>query len=407
MQRAKRLSLIPPYLFGEIAKLKAQAIAAGRDLIDLGIGDPDQPTPPNIIDQLGVFAHDPTTHRYDESSMGRAEFLGDVAVWFQNRFGVELDPSNEILELIGSKEGLAHAAWAFIDPGDIALVPDPAYTVVKVNTLLAGGTPYEMPLLAENGFLPDLSLIPGDVVKQAKLIYLNYPNNPTGAIATRAFFQEAVNFARETGILILHDCAYAEVGYDRYKAPSILEIEGAKEVAIETHSLSKTFNMTGWRIGFAVGNPDALRALNTIKGNVDSKQFSAIALTAGWALNHAQNDEAMAVLKRRRDVLVDGLNRLGWKLEKPQAAFYVWVPVPPGYTSATFARELLEKADVLAIPGLGYGPHGDGYVRMSLTVSGDRNGEMLEEAVRRIEKNVEIRWEGAGSGAALLGDASG
>jgi len=407
LQRAKRLSLIPPYLFGEIARLKAQAIAAGRDLIDLGIGDPDQPTPQPIIDQLSAFAHDPTTHRYDESSMGRAEFLQDVASWFQNRFGVALDPASEILELIGSKEGLAHAAWAFIDPGDIALVPDPAYTVVKVNTLLAGGAPYEMPLLAENGFLPDLSAIPGDVVKQAKLMYLNYPNNPTGAVATREFFQEAVSFARETGILILHDCAYAEVGYDGYKAPSILEIEGAKEVAIETHSLSKTFNMTGWRIGFAVGNSDALRALNTIKGNVDSKQFSAIALTAGWALNHANNDEALGIMKRRRDVLVDGLNRLGWNLEKPQAAFYIWAPVPPGYTSATFAKELLEKADVLAIPGLGYGPHGDGYIRMSLTVSGDRNGELLEEAVRRIEKNVEIRWDAGGSGAALLGDASG
>jgi len=407
LQRAKRLSLIPPYLFGEIAKLKAQALAEGRPLIDLGIGDPDQPTPQNIIDQLSAFAHDPTTHRYDESTMGRAEFLQDVAAWFGRRFGVELDPSNEILELIGSKEGLAHAAWAFIDPGDIALVPDPAYTVVKVNTLLAGGTPYEMPLLAENGFLPDLSAIPGDVVKRAKLIYLNYPNNPTGAVATREFFQEAVNFARETGVLILHDCAYAEVGYDGYRAPSILEIEGAKEVAIETHSLSKTFNMTGWRIGFAVGNPDALRALNTIKGNVDSKQFSAIALTAGWALNHAKNDEAMHILKRRRDVLVNGLNRLGWTLEKPKAAFYVWAPVPPGYTSATFAKEMLEKADVLAIPGLGYGPHGDGYVRMSLTVSGDQNGEMLEEAVSRIEKNVEIKWDDAGSGAALLGDSAG
>ena len=392
MQRAKRLSLIPPYLFGEIAKLKAQALAEGRPLIDLGIGDPDQPTPQNIIDQLSAFAHDPTTHRYDESNMGRAEFLQDVATWFQGRFGVALDTSNEILELIGSKEGLAHAPWAFIDPGDVALVPDPAYTVVKVNTLLAGGTPYEFPLLAENNFLPDLSAIPGDVVAKAKLLYLNYPNNPTGAVATREFFQQAVNFARETGVLILHDCAYAEVGYDGYKAPSILEIDGAKDVAIETHSLSKTFNMTGWRIGFAVGNPDALRALNTIKGNVDSKQFAAIALTAGWALNHAKNDDALHLMARRRDVLVDGLNRLGWHLQKPQAAFYIWAPVPPGHTSATFARALLEKADVLAIPGLGYGPHGDGYVRMSLTVSGDQNGEMLEEAVSRIEKNVPLNW---------------
>ena len=356
MQRAKRLSLIPPYLFGEIAKLKAQAIAEGRDLIDLGIGDPDQPTPTNVIDQLYTFAKDPTTHRYDESNAGPKEFLADCVSWFQKRFGVSLDPSSEIIELIGSKEGLAHAAWAFIDPGDVALVPDPAYTVVKVNTLLAGGTPYEFPLLAENGFLPDLDAIPGDVVKKAKILYLNYPNNPTGAVATREFFQHAVDFARETGILIIHDCAYSEAGYDGYLAPSIMEIEGAKEVAIETHSLSKTFNMTGWRIGFAVGNPDALRALNTIKGNVDSKQFAAIALTAGWALHNAKNDDALSLLKRRRDVLVDGLNGLGWNLEKPKAAFYVWAPVPPGHTSATFSRDLLEKASVLAIPGLGYGP---------------------------------------------------
>ncbi len=406
MQRAKRLSLIPPYLFGEIAKLKAQAIAEGRSLIDLGIGDPDQPTPPEIIDHLAAFAHDPTTHRYDESNMGRAEFLEDVATWFQGRFGVELDPTSEILELIGSKEGLAHAAWAFIDPGDVALVPDPAYTVVKVNTLLAGGTPYEFPLLAENGFLPDFSAIPSDVVKKAKLIYLNYPNNPTGAIATTQLFQDAVNFARETDTLILHDCAYSEAGFDGYQAPSIMQIEGAKEVAIETHSLSKTFNMTGWRIGFAVGSPDALRALNTIKGNVDSKQFAAVALAAGWALNHAKNDEALALLQKRRDVLVNGLNRLGWSLEKPKATFYVWAPVPPGYTSATFSRELLEKADVLAIPGLGYGQRGDGYIRMSLTVSGDQNGELLEEAVRRIEKNVKLNWDTPNT-AALLGDSSG
>ncbi len=392
MQRAKRLSLIPPYLFGEIARLKAQAIGEGRDLVDLGIGDPDQPTPEPILEKLNEYAHDPSTHRYDESNAGVPQFLDDVAQWFQGRFGVTLDPKSEIIELIGSKEGLAHVAWAFIDPGDVALVPDPGYTVVKVNTLLAGGTPYEIPLLAENGFLPDLTSIPGDVVKKAKLLYLNYPNNPTGAVATREFFKQAVDFARETDTLIVHDCAYAEVGYDGYRAPSILEIEGAKDVAIETHSLSKTFNMTGWRIGFAVGNPDALKALNTLKGNVDSKQFAAIALTAGWALNHASNDASLELLKRRRDVLVDGLNGLGWNLEKPQASFYVWVPVPPGHTSATFAKELLENANVLAIPGLGYGQHGDGYVRMSLTVSGDRHGERLEEAVRRIEKHVPLRW---------------
>lgn len=392
MQRAKRLSLIPPYLFGEIAKLKAAALADGRDLIDLGIGDPDQPTPAPILDKLNEYARDPATHRYDESAAGPTAFLSDAAAWFQNRFGVELDPKSEIIELIGSKEGLAHAAWAFIDPGDVALVPDPGYTVMKVNTLLAGGEPYEFPLLPENGFLPDLMALPGEMVKRAKLLHLNYPNNPTGATATREFFQNVVNFARETGILVVHDCAYSEVGFDGYKAPSIMEIDGAKEVAIETHSLSKTFNMTGWRIGFAVGNPDALRALNTLKGNVDSKQFAAIALTAGWALNHASNQAALEIIKTRRDVLVDGLNRLGWTLEKPKATFYVWVPVPPGHTSATFSRELLEKADVLAIPGLGYGQHGDGFVRMSLTVAGDKHGERLAEAVARIEKHVPLNW---------------
>ncbi len=392
MQRAQRLSLIPPYLFGEISRLKSQAIAEGRDLIDLGIGDPDQPTPDDILEHLNVFAHDASTHRYDESNNGRPEFLEDAARWFQNRFEVALDPQTEILELIGSKEGLAHTAWAFIDPGDVALVPDPAYTVVKVNTLLAGGIPYEFPLLAENGFLPDLTAIPADIARRAKLIYLNYPNNPTGAIATLEFFQQAVDFAREYDILILHDCAYSEVGFDGYSAPSILQVPEAKEVAIETHSLSKTFNMTGWRIGFAVGNADALSALNKLKSNIDSKQFSAIALTAGWALNHASNHSALELIKRRRDILVDGLNGLGWKLEKPKASFYVWAPVPPGYTSATFSRELLEKADVLAIPGLGYGPHGDPYIRMSLTVSGDQNGERLAEAVTRIEKNIPLQW---------------
>lgn len=392
MQRAQRLSLIPPYLFGEIARLKAQAIGEGRDLIDLGIGDPDQPTPDSVIEHLNVFAHDSSTHRYDESNLGRAEFLEDVATWFQRRFGVALDPKSEILELIGSKEGLAHIAWALIDPGDVALVPDPAYTVVKVNTLLAGGTPYEVPLLAENGFLPDLDSLPGDVIKKAKLFYINYPNNPTGAVAPLEFFKKIVDFAQETGILIVHDCAYAEVGFDGYRAPSILEIPGAKDVAIEMHSLSKTLNMTGWRIGFAVGNPDAINALNTIKSNVDSKQFAAIALTAGWALNHVSNESTLALLKTRRDLLVDGLNGLGWKLEKPKASFYVWAPVPKGHSSATFSKALLEQANVLAIPGLGYGKHGDGYVRMSLTLSGDKSGERISEAVSRIEKHVKIEW---------------
>lgn len=392
MQRAKRLDLVPPYLFGEIAAAKRKAIEEGRDLVDLGIGDPDQPTPAAIIDRLYREAQDPETHRYDESNAGDPVFLNAAAQWFEKRFGVALDPKTEMLLLIGSKEGLAHLCWAFVDPGDVTLVQEPSYTVPRVNTLLAGGTPYVMPLTAENRFLPDLSAIPSDVARRAKILFLNYPHNPTGAIATPEFFAEAVAFAKEYDILICQDCAYAEVGYDGYQAPSILQTPGAKDVAIETHSLSKTLNMTGWRIGFAVGNAEAIGILNKLKSNVDSKQFAAIDRAAGWAMLNVNNDETLALYQRRRDILVDGLNGLGWNLEKPKAAFYVWLPCPPGYTSMTFAKALLEQAGVLAIPGLGYGEHGDGYVRMSLTVSGDQNGERVQEAVDRIREHLPIRW---------------
>jgi LL-diaminopimelate aminotransferase len=392
VQRAKRLDLVPPYLFGEIAAAKRKAIEEGRDLVDLGIGDPDQPTPAAIIDRLYREAQDPETHRYDESNAGDPVFLNAAAQWFEKRFGVALDPKTEMLLLIGSKEGLAHLCWAFVDPGDVTLVQEPSYTVPRVNTLLAGGTPYVMPLTAENRFLPDLSAIPSDVARRAKILFLNYPHNPTGAIATPEFFAEAVAFAKEYDILICQDCAYAEVGYDGYQAPSILQTPGAKDVAIETHSLSKTLNMTGWRIGFAVGNAEAIGILNKLKSNVDSKQFAAIDRAAGWAMLNVNNDETLALYQRRRDILVDGLNGLGWNLEKPKAAFYVWLPCPPGYTSMTFAKALLEQAGVLAIPGLGYGEHGDGYVRMSLTVSGDQNGERVQEAVDRIREHLPIRW---------------
>jgi len=391
LQRAKRLDLIPPYLFGEIARLKKQAIDAGRDLVDLGIGDPDQPTPASIVDKLHEYAQNPETHRYDESNAGDPSFLQAASQWFQKRFGVTLNPETELLLLIGSKEGLAHLCWAFVDAGDYTLVPDPNYTVPKVNTLLAGGTPYPMPLLAENKFLPDLTAIPTEIAAKSKVLFLNYPHNPTGATATPEFFADAVAFAKQYDLLICHDCAYSEVGYDGYHAPSILQTPGAMGVAIETHSLSKTLNMTGWRIGFAAGNADAIAALNKLKSNVDSKQFAAIDRAAGWALLNANNDATLALYKKRRDILVDGLNSLGWNLHKPEAAFYIWVPCPPGYTSMTFAKALLE-AGVLAIPGLGYGDHGDGYVRMSLTLTGDTNGERVEEAVRRIKEHVPIAW---------------
>ncbi len=391
MRHAKRLDLIPPYLFGEIRRLKMQALSEGRDLIDLGIGDPDQPTPPQIIEKLHECAQDPETHRYDESSAGDPEFLQAAATWFQRRFGVTLDPESQLLLLIGSKEGLAHLCWAYVDAGDYTLVQDPSYTVPKVNTLMAGGTPYPMPLTAENHYIPDLSIIPSEVAKQAKILFLNYPHNPTGAVATTEFFAEAVAFAREYDILICHDCAYSEVTYDGYRAPSILQVEGAADVAIEMHSLTKTFNMTGWRVGFAGGNKDAISTLNRLKSNIDSKQFAAIDRAAGWAMLNVNNDCTLALYERRRDILVDGLNTLGWKLEKPKAAFYVWVPVPPGYTSMSFASDLLQKAGVLAIPGIGYGEHGDGYVRMALTLS-DSNGERVAEAVERIRDNMNIQW---------------
>jgi LL-diaminopimelate aminotransferase len=384
---ASRLGKIPPYLFGEIARLKAQALAEGRDLIDLGIGDPDQPTPAPIIDALCAAARDPNTHRYDESNAGWPPFVQSVARWYQKRFGVALDPASEVLLLIGSKEGLAHLAWAYIDVGDLSLVPDPAYTVYKVNTLLAGGDVHVMPLTAENRFLPDLGAIPADVAARAKLLYLNYPNNPTGATAPPEFFRDVVEFARSTNTIVCHDCAYSEVYYDGYRPPSFLETPGAKEVGIEIHSVSKTFNMTGWRVGFAAGNREVLAALNRLKSNLDSKQFPAVDMAAAAALDHwTPESDTLRLYQRRRDVLVAGLNRLGWKLEPPKASFYVWVPVRPGYTSVEFVKFLLEKAGILVVPGSGYGQFGEGYVRMSLTVMGDKNGERLEEAVSRLEQ---------------------
>jgi LL-diaminopimelate aminotransferase len=389
--RAKRLDLIPPYLFGEIARLKAAARAEGKDLIDFGIGDPDQPTPTPIIDRLYEEAKNPETHCYDESDAGDPIFLKQAAQWFYNRYGVEVTTDQMVL-LIGSKEGLAHLCWAYIDPGDIALIPDPNYTVPKVQTLLAGGQPYLMPLTIENNFLPDLTAIPTDVAKAAKLLFLNYPHNPTGAIAPLSFFNDAVRFAKEYDLLICNDCAYAEVGYDGYQPPSILQAEGAMDVAIETHSLSKTFNMTGWRIGFAVGNKEGITTLNRMKSNIDSKQFAAISRTAGWALLNASNADTLALYDLRRKRLIDGLNSLGWKLDYPKAGFFVWIPVPKGYTSMTFAKVLLEKAGVLVIPGLGYGELGDGYVRMSLTINGDKAGERVDEAIRRIRETLTLEF---------------
>lgn len=382
--RAKRLDQIPPYLFGEIAALKRRALAEGRDLIDLGIGDPDQPTPSSIIDALSKAAYNPETHRYDETNAGWGPFLDAVSAFCRKRFDIEIDAQTEAMLLIGSKEGLSHLAWAYIDPGDISLVPDPAYTVYKVNTLMAGGEVYTLPLIQETGFLPDFTRIPTAVAQKAKLLWLNYPNNPTGAVAPLHFYAEAVAFAKEYDILIVNDAAYSEVYYDNYRPNSILEVPGARDVAIELHSLSKSFNMTGWRIGFAIGNAEAIATLNKLKSNLDSKQFPAISLAAAHALLHGDNHATLDLYKRRRDILCHGLNALGWKVNTPRATLYVWANVPAGHTSMSFAKLLLEEAGVLVIPGVGYGEYGEGYVRMSLTVVGDKNGERLQEAVRRI-----------------------
>ena len=382
--RASRLDTIPPYLFGEIARAKAQAISEGKDLIDFGIGDPDQPTPRPIIDALYDNALNPETHRYDESNAGDPVFLEAVSRWFTKRFGVPINSASEAMLLIGSKEALAHIAWAFIDPGDISLVPDPAYTVYKVNTLMAGGEVVTMPLKAENGFLPDLSAIPADAARRAKLFWVNYPNNPTGAVADEGFYRDAVAFCRDYDLLLINDAAYSEVCFDGYRSPSVLQVPGGKDVAIELHSFSKMFNMTGWRIGMAFGNPDAISALNKLKSNIDSKQFPAISRAAAFAIENLDNNASLELIRKRRDVLVDGLNSLGWSVQKPKATFYVWTRIPSGYTSAEFAKRLLEEAAINVIPGNGYGDFGEGYIRMSLTVSGDMNGERVAQAVERL-----------------------
>jgi LL-diaminopimelate aminotransferase len=383
--RAQRLELVPPYLFAEISRIKSEAIASGADVIDLGIGDPDVPTPNEVVEALCRASKRPETHRYDETPRGWKPFLRAAVSWYQREFGVEIDPETEALELIGSKEGLAHLAWAYVDPGDVAIAPNPGYTVYRVNSLFAGGAAYETPLRADRGFLPDLEAIPSGVAKKAKLFYVCYPHNPTGAVATRDFYQDLVRFCRDHDILLVNDMAYATVAYDGFRNPTVLQIPGAKDVAIEFHSLSKMFNMTGWRLGFALGNPEAIANLAALKANLDSKAFPAIAEAGAHALSSVSNAETLSVFQRRRDILCDGLNAIGWQVQKPKATFYVWARVPaPGMTSAEFCSELLRRAHIVAIPGNGYGSEGEGYVRMSLTLLGDKNGERFTEAVRRI-----------------------
>ena len=381
MNLSKRLDHLAPYPFVEISRIIAQKRAEGAEVVTFGIGDPDLPTPPHIVERLVQASHTPANHRYPETD-GLPQLRVAIADWYGGRFGTKLDPDKEVLPLIGAKEGIGHAALCFLDPRDIALVPDPAYPVYGVGTMFAGGESHSMPLLEENGWLPDLDAIPPEVARKAKLIWLNYPNNPTAAVATKDYYRDVVEFARRYDIAVLHDAAYSEVVYDGYRAPSFMEVAGAREVGIEFHSLSKCFNMTGWRIGMAVGNADMIKALFQIKANLDSGIPQAIQEMAIEALSGSQEPirENNAIYQRRRDVLVETLTKLGLGVTPPKACLYIWARIPEGHTSAGFAQALLEDLTIVVTPGSSYGKYGEGYIRLSLTTPDDQ----VEKGVERL-----------------------
>jgi len=389
IEKADRIKNLPPYLFAKIDVMKSEMQKKGADIIDLGIGDPDLPTPGHIIAALEQAARDPKNHRYPSYS-GMMEFREAVAQWYQQRFGVTLNPAAEVIALIGSKEGIAHIPLAFINPRDIVLVPDPGYPVYNTATLFAGGQPYFMPLLKENNFLPDFAAIPREVAQGAKLMYLNYPNNPTAAVADRAFYEDAVAFARRHQIILCHDAAYTELCFDGYRPCSIQEVPGAREVAVEFHSLSKTYNMTGWRIAFVVGNADIVAGLGQVKTNIDSGVSQAIQQAGITALtgDQAYLDTLRNIYQERRDLLTAGLKDAGLEVSVPKATFYLWITVPPGFTSESLTAHLLTQAAIVTTPGNGFGKSGEGYIRMALTV----DKSLIAEAVRRIKA---LRFTGA------------
>lgn len=382
-EKTARLKALPPYLFIEIDKKKRALMAAGKDVINLGVGDPDLPTHKFIIDEMAKAIYDPKNHRYPFDE-GVPAFRQAASAFMKKRFGVEVDMDKEVLTTIGSKDGIAHLPLAVVNPGDVVLVPQPGYPVYNSGALFAGGVPHVMPLLEKNDFLPDLEAIPEDVRRKAKLIWLNYPNNPTAATAPRAFYEKAVAMAQKYGWVIANDLAYGEVYFE--EAPrSILEIPGAKEVAIEFHSLSKSFNMTGWRIGWAAGNAAIVGALAQVKGNADSGQFNAIQVAGATALQHYEHPDVkkqMAIYRERRDALHSGLTALGWNFRKPTAGFFCWANTPKGLPSMELCSRLIEEAHVVTVPGGGFGPAGEGYLRMALTVDVSR----IKEAVERIGK---------------------
>ncbi len=383
MKLARRVEALPPYLFAEISKKIAAKRAEGVDIVTFGIGDPDLPTPPHILAALHKAADDPVNHRYPESE-GLPELRKAISDWYERRFGVRFDPDKETLPLIGSKEGIAHIALCFIDPGDVALVPDPAYPVYEIGTMFAGGETYRLDLKRENGWLPDLEAIPADVAAKARVLWLNYPNNPTGAVAELDFFERAIAWAKKHDVAILHDNPYCDVAYDGYKPVSIFEVPGARDVAVEFNSWSKIYNMTGWRIGMVVGNAQMVDALMRVKSNIDSGIPQAIQRMAIEAVYGPQDciEEHNAIYQRRRDRIVEVLRKVGLDVDLPKASLYVWAKLPEGVTSADYAARLIDELGVVVTPGRGYGINGEGYIRLSVTTPDDR----LEEGLRRLEE---------------------
>ncbi len=388
MRVSERLEKIPPYLFAEIDRKIAEAKAKGADVISLGIGDPDTPTLPPVVEAMHKAIDNPANHDYPPYN-GTAAFRKAACDWMHKRFGVELDPDTEMLANIGSKEAIAHVFFAFVDKGDYTLIPDPGYPVYKNATIFAGGTPFAMPLLEENGYLPDFDKIPEDVAKKSKLMFLNYPNNPTGAVCDLEFLKKAVDYCKKYDILLCFDQAYCEMTYDGYVAPSVLQVEGGKDVAIEFYSHSKSYNMTGWRVGWVCGNKDAVKALGTIKNNIDSGTFKAIQDAAIAAFNADQSyiDNLNKMYQERRDAAEEGLRELGWNIKPSKATFYLWLPVPKGMTSEEFVTLMLEKANVVVPPGNGYGKYGEGYFRVALT----KDVETIKKCIQRM-KDAGIRY---------------
>jgi LL-diaminopimelate aminotransferase len=389
MQFAKRLEKIPPYLFAEIDRKRDEMVAKGVDIINMGVGDPDRPTPGHIVQAMHEAIDDPATHNYPPYQ-GTKDFREAAVEWMERRFGVKgLNPNTEVVSSIGSKEAIHNTFLAFVEPGDYTLIPDPGYPVYRTSTIFAGGEFHTMPLLAERSFLPDLDAIPEEVARKAKLLWINYPNNPTGALATLEFFEELVAYCQQYDILLCHDHAYSEMAYDGYKPPSVLQVPGAKDVAIEFHSLSKSYNMTGWRVGFVVGSAHGIKGLGQVKTNVDSGVFKAIqrAAIAAYSTSEEELQAVMSVYQNRRNIIVKGLQSLGWPIEPPKATLYVWAPVPQGYSSAEFVSLLLEKCGIIVPPGNGYGAAGEGFFRIALTVADQR----MHEAIQRM-KDAGIRY---------------